>query len=151
MSCSLENRVGDQREAVGDDRLLEQADGKDGEAQCYVFCRYCPAVLRSELRHHLAMMKNRPRDKMREIGHEERVFGEAPFTTVTTVNVGKIGDLGEGEKGNAERQHDRKGRILRRGNRAEDPKGEIGVLEEAKRKKIYRDSGCERPSSRLAV
>ena len=59
-----------------------------------------------ELRHHLGMMQNRPRDQMREIGHEQTVMDKAVFACLALIGVHQKRDLREGEKRNPQRQND---------------------------------------------
>ena len=88
-------------------------------------------------------MKNRARDQMREIGNEQAVFHEAPLMRIAAIDVGEIGDLGESEERNAERQHDRERWVARVSHGVENLNAEIGVFIEAKRDEIGGDGKRE--------
>src|SRR5439155_308508 len=137
--------------AVRDERLLEQADGENSKPDSNIFRRNNSADLGSELRHHLAMMKDRAGDQMGEIGDKKRVFSEALFVGIAAIDVGKISDLGESKKGDAEWQHDRQRGIFRAGDRIENLNGEVRVFEEAEPQQICGYGGGKYPSFRRPV
>src|SRR5882672_2900377 len=100
------DRSCDERESVGEDRLLKQPNRKDGDADGKTFCRESAVSLRTKLRHHFAVMQDRARDKVRKIRYEEDVFRKTTLACVATVDIHQVCNLRKCKEGNAERQHD---------------------------------------------
>ena len=99
-----EDRGGDAGEVVGDHHLLEQAAEEDPERDREVAV---PAVMAlAELRHHLAVMDQRPGDQVGEEGDEEQVVGEVILLGLAAVGIDEVGDLEEGEEGDREGEDD---------------------------------------------
>ena len=61
---------------------------------------------RGELRHHFAVVQDRPGDQVREEGDEHQVVQEAAILRHALLAVDQVAELGEGEERDAERQHD---------------------------------------------
>ena len=59
-----------------------------------------------ELRNHVLVVKDRPRDQMREVGDEQRVMRQPVACDLAAIGVHQEGDLGEGVEGYPDRQQD---------------------------------------------
>ena len=101
-----EHRRGVDRDAVGQDHLLEQPDGEDRQADREVVQIDPIGAVLGELRDHLAVVNDRPGDQLRKEGHEQGVVDEALVTDLAAIGVDQIGDLLEGEERDRQRQHD---------------------------------------------
>ena len=59
-----------------------------------------------ELRDHILVVKDRPRDQMREIGDEQRIMRQPVMRDLAPVGIDQERDLGEGVEGNSDREQD---------------------------------------------
>ena len=134
-----EDRRDELRQIVGDHHFLEQAGGEDRQPARRQHCRASGAAA-LELRDHLGVMHQRAGDQMREEGHEQRVADDVALDLGAAHHVDQIGDLLEGEEGDAERQHDVDERQRRAGQRSQAVEDEIGVFEIAQHREIERDA-----------
>ena len=134
-----EHRRDELRQIVGDDHLLEQAGREDREPPRRQH-RRAPGAAALELRDHLGVMHQRARDQMREERDEQRIADDVALDLGAAHHIDQIGDLLEGEEGDAERQDDIDGRQRRAGQRIEAVKDEVGVFEIAQQREIERDA-----------
>ena len=72
-----------------------------------------------ELRDHVLVVQDRPRDQMRKIGDEQRVMRQRVARDIAPVGIDQERDLGEGVEGDADRQQDVDGEAGRK-HRIED-------------------------------
>ena len=94
-----------------------------------------------ELRHHLRVMQHRPGDQVRKVRDEQRIRDETWLRRLALVGVDEKGDLGEGEKGDAERQDDAGERNVDAAELPQRIDEKIGVLEIAESREIGDDRG----------
>ena len=59
-----------------------------------------------ELRDHVLVVEDRPRDQMRKIGHEQRVMRQRVGRDLAAIGIDQERDLGERVEGDADRQQD---------------------------------------------
>ena len=112
--------------------------------------RVGPLGLRAlELRDHVAVVQDRPRDQMREVGDEQRVMRQRVARDIAAVGVDQKRDLGEGEEGDADRQQD-VDRQARSEHRIEIGGEEAGVFEDAEHQQIAGDAGRSSAARRAA-
>ena len=106
-----------------------------------------------ELRDHVAVMQDRARNQVREIRHEQRVMRQRVMTNLAPVGVDQKCDLGEGVKGDADREQNVHGHG-RRKQRVEIANDEAGIFEDAKRQQIAGDArrqhGKARPLAQIS-
>jgi hypothetical protein len=93
-----------------------------------------------ELRNHLGVVHQRARDQMREERHEQRVADDVSLDFGAAHHVDQIGDLLEGEEGDAERQHDVEERQRRAGQRVDAVEQEIGIFKKAEHCEVEHDA-----------
>src|ERR1700733_7645935 len=129
----------DQREPVGDDRLLEKPNRKYCDADGKAFYRESAILVRAELRHHFAVMQNGAGDKVWEICHEENVFRETTLALVATINVHEVCNLRKCKKGDPERQQYRAIEDRRARKRIIRAEPEVRVFEERQSQQIGGD------------
>ncbi|MGY3405861.1 hypothetical protein ACVWZV_001974 [Bradyrhizobium sp. GM5.1] len=130
----------DQRlDAVGKAGLLEQADCEDDEAAQDQMRMRMLGFLPLELRDHVLVVKDWPRDQMRKVGHEQRIVWQRVGRDLPAPGVNQERDLGERVEGDADRQQD-VDRKVRAGQRVDVLGDEAGIFEDAKYEKIAGDA-----------
>jgi hypothetical protein len=144
----VEDAGGDARDVVCDDDFLEQADQQDGGADGGIDPAVVAPGLAHELRHHLLVVDDRPGDELGEEGDEEQVVGEVVFAGLAAVGIDEVGDLLEGEEGNAERQHDVRQVEVEAGQSLDGAVEEAGVLEPAEQAEVGGDAEGEHQPGR---
>ena len=128
--------------AVGNQHFLSEPDGEDREARGDHRRIRAECFRPSELRHHRLMMDNRSGQQMRKIGDEQSIIDKAsrPRTLMcfhfTARGINQISDLREGEKRNAERQHDMHQVPLRAEHEVGVGNEEIGIFIIPKQRQI---------------
>ena len=117
------------RDAVGEHRFLEEPDEEDGEADRNVVPPHAVGFGSGELRHHLGVVQDRPRDQVRKVGDEERVVHEVVLAHLALRCVGQVSDLREGIERDAQRQDDLREGPARAEGVVEVVDEKVGVLE----------------------
>jgi hypothetical protein len=94
-------------------------------------------------------MQDRPGDQVREPGHEQRISRGIAVCRQPPVDVDEVGDLGEGEEGNAERQGDAGPIQMRARDLVGDFNREAGIFEDAEGQEVAGDAAGQ-PALRYA-
>ncbi|MEY9364927.1 hypothetical protein ABH994_007648 [Bradyrhizobium yuanmingense] len=95
-----------------------------------------------ELRDHVLVMEDGPRDQMREVRHEQRVMRQRIGRDLAAISVDQKRDLGEGVEGDADRQQDVE-RDIRAEQRVDVLRDEAGIFEDAEHEEIADDAERE--------
>ena len=139
----IEPRRGDRRERVGEAHFLHQADRQQEESRGEMERLRLLVRRGGELRHHLAVMQDRPGKQMRKEAHEQRVVEKTGLFRPAAMDVDEICNLREGEEADAERQHDVRQRQRQAGEVGGVAHREVGVLEHAQEQQVGADSARE--------
>jgi hypothetical protein len=99
------------REAVGNDDFLEQADHENAHTDGNVR-RQIPSLRRTDLWHDLGVVRDRTGDQLRKEGDEEGVIEQREVTHEAAVRVHEKGDLLERDERNPYWQDDARHRPL---------------------------------------
>src|SRR5579872_4836719 len=102
----MEGKQDDRLYTVRKTRLLEQADAEHDEAaqdQMWIWPLGSGGL---ELRDDIPMVQDRPRNQVREIGHEQRVMRQGVVANLAAISIDQKGDLGESVKRNPDRKQD---------------------------------------------
>ncbi len=106
VGAGVKGAVGVDSETVGEQDLFAEAHGEPGEADGEVVGLQAEVALLLELRHDFCVVQDGAGDEMGEEGDEEEVALEVLLVRGALLQVDEVGDLGEGEKGDAEREDD---------------------------------------------
>ncbi len=98
--------VGHGTEAIGEQDFFAEPEEEPGDADGEVVAAEAGAAVCGELRHHLAVVDDGACDEVGEEGDEEDVGEEILAGCNVLREVDEIGDLGEGEEGDAKREDD---------------------------------------------
>ena len=101
-------------------------------------------TLRVELRHHLRVMNDGAGDEMGEEADEEEVGERALRLGFALAEIDEVGDLREGEEGDAERKDDTAEVAREPADAVEEVQEREEVLEPEEQKQISGDGGDER-------
>ena len=146
--AEIENPARRRTDAIRDDRLFEKPDGKNREAHGEVVPVEAVRLRLAELRHHLFVVDDRPRDEMREECDEQQEVAEVVFAHHAAAHIHEIRDLGEGKKRDAEREDDLPEAPVRAEDGVHISHEKIGVFEIAEEEQIRGDGECEPPHAR---
>ena len=103
----VEARADERHERIREEHLLREPDGDAGRCPRATLSPLDALVRRRrELRHHLAVMDDRPGQQVREERHEQRVVVEARLGRLVAADVDQKRDLREREEADAERQRE---------------------------------------------
>ena len=116
--------------AVRQHDLLEQAEREQREPLRHILPMHGKGGRGHELRDHLLMVDDRPRDEMRENRHKLQIGKQRTVPRLAAVGIDEIRGLRERIEGNAERQHDlRQAERLFPEQRVERAKEKIRIFE----------------------
>ena len=101
----LVNRRHQRRDVVGEHPLLEQAEEQQRQPNREILLVE-PAGGCRKLRHHFAVMDDRPGDELRKEENEGAIFAKRESLHPPGLDVDQEGDLLEGDERNAQRQND---------------------------------------------
>jgi len=133
---------------VGDDALLQHPQDEDADSRRQVLQPWAIDARIGELRHHVAVVQDRPGDQVREEGDEQDVVQQAAVLRHILPAIDQEQDLREGEEADPERQPhagDRLYHPVRRAAEAEQP-GQI--LEPDQQAKVGGDRESQHPGLR---
>src|SRR5262249_1350390 len=141
----MENGVGHRREAVGNDRLLEQADQEDLQSQLEAVP--VEAFGRGQLRQKVSWPHDRPSDQVRKEHDIQSVVQQVPHgPNLALVHIDDVADRLERVEGNPQRQGNVQESFAEL--EAEEMKcpvsagqKEIHVLEERQQSQVRADAG----------
>ena len=135
----LVDRRHKRRDVVGEHPLLEQAEEQQREADREVLLVE-PAGRGRELRHHLAIVDDRPGDELREEENEGAIFAKREGLHPPGLDVDQEGDLLEGDERDAERQNDVQQNEIGAEHVVDRAVDEVGILEEAEEGDVEQDA-----------
>src|SRR5512136_100846 len=105
--------VGQRRQGIRDYLLLEQPDQEKIEAEGEVPVVDDLVAGDVELGHHILVVQDRAGQEMGKESNEHRVVQKLPLFDQPFVTVDQKGDLGDGEKADADGEHDVQKRQIR--------------------------------------
>ena len=126
-------------QVVGDQELLGQAEGEKAEAHRQVFGAEGIVPPVGELGQQVLVIQHRPGDDVREVGGEQGVAPEANVRRPAMAGIDQEGDLGEGEKGDADGQEHVQRVETGPSEVVDRADKEIGVLEIAQEQQVAGD------------
>ncbi len=128
------------RHSIGKHHLLEQAYREEAAADAEIRELRPHRIPRQELRQHLAVVNDRPGDKLRKERNEQRIVRRLVLRRQPSASIDDVGDLLEREKRDGQREHDRGQRQSRTRHDVDVFDREPRVLEVSQHCKIRDDA-----------
>src|SRR5579859_98583 len=136
VSGRLEQRVGIERQRVGNHGLLEQANGEYHQTDHYIPEDNAAEASSLELRNDFLEVNDRPGDKLRKERGEQREIEKADAFRLAAGSVDQVGNLLKREKGNRQRKGDMVQHEVRARHRDNVFDDEVGVREPAQKGQV---------------